>query len=53
MGEAVKYIGDIIANFLRIVQSITIFDVLDILMLAFLIYYLIKLMRETRAMQTC
>lgn len=51
MGEAVKYIGDIIANFLRIVQSITIFDVLDILMLTFLIYYLIKLMRETRAMQ--
>lgn len=51
MGEAVKYIGDIIANFLRIVQSITIFDVLDILILTFLIYYLIKLMRETRAMQ--
>lgn len=51
MGEAVKYIGDIIANFLRIVQSITIFDVLDILMLTFLIYFLIKLMRETRAMQ--
>ncbi len=51
MSEAVKYIGDIIANFLRIVQSITIFDVLDILMLTFLIYYLIKLMRETRAMQ--
>ncbi|MBD5113526.1 MAG: TIGR00159 family protein [Ruminococcaceae bacterium] len=51
MGEAFKYIGDIIANFLRIVQSITIFDVLDILMLTFLIYFLIKLMRETRAMQ--
>lgn len=51
MGEAIKYIGDIIANFLRIVQSITIFDVLDILMLTFFIYYLIKLMRETRAMQ--
>lgn len=51
MSEAVKYIGDIIANFLRIVQSITIFDVLDIIMLTFLIYYLIKLMRETRAMQ--
>lgn len=51
MSEAVKYIGDIIANFLRIVQSITIFDILDILMLTFLIYYLIKLMRETRAMQ--
>lgn len=51
MGEAVKYIGDIIANFLRIVQSITIFDVLDIVMLTFLIYFLIKLMRETRAMQ--
>ncbi|MDE7400389.1 MAG: diadenylate cyclase CdaA [Oscillospiraceae bacterium] len=51
MGEAVKYIGDIIANFLRIVQSVTIFDVLDILMLTFLIYFLIKLMRETRAMQ--
>lgn len=51
MSEAIKYVSDIIANFLRIVQSITIFDVLDILMLTFLIYYLIKLMRETRAMQ--
>lgn len=46
-----KYIEDIFGNFVRIVQSITVFDVLDILLLTFLIYALIKLMRETRAMQ--
>lgn len=46
-----KYIEDILANFLRIVRSVTIFDVLDILLLTFLIFALIKLMRETRAMQ--
>lgn len=48
---AFKYIEDIFGNFIRIVQSVTIFDVLDILLLTFLIYSLIKLMRETRAMQ--
>ena len=46
-----KYIEDIFGNFVRIVQSVTIFDVLDILLLTFLIYALINLMRETRAMQ--
>lgn len=46
-----KYIKDIFGNFVRIVQSVTVFDVLDILLLTFLIYSLIKLMRETRAMQ--
>ncbi len=46
-----KYIEDIFGNFVRIVRSITIFDVLDILLLTFLIYVFIKLMRETRAMQ--
>lgn len=46
-----KYIEDIFGNFVRIVRSITIFDVLDILLLTFLIYAFIKLMRETRAMQ--
>lgn len=49
--SAFKYIEDIFGNFLRIVRSITIFDVLDILLLTFLIYSFIKLMRETRAMQ--
>lgn len=46
-----KYIEDIFGNFVRIVRSVTVFDVLDILLLTFLIYALIKLMRETRAMQ--
>lgn len=46
-----KFIQDIFGNFVRIVMSVTIFDVLDILLLTFLIYSLIKLMRETRAMQ--
>ena len=46
-----KYIEDIFGNFVRIVQSVTVFDVLDILLLTFLIYALINLMRETRAMQ--
>ena len=46
-----KYIEDIFGNFLRIVRSVTVFDVIDILLLTFLVYSLIKLMRETRAMQ--
>ncbi|MCH5203697.1 MAG: diadenylate cyclase CdaA [Oscillospiraceae bacterium] len=49
--EAVEYIKDIFQNFVKIFQSITVFDVLDILILTFLVYYIIKLMRETRAMQ--
>lgn len=49
--SAFKFIEDIFGNFIRIVQSVTVFDVLDILLLTFLIYSLIKLMRETRAMQ--
>ncbi len=51
MEEIVEYIKDIYQNFLRIIQSITFFDVLDIIILTFLVYYLIKLIRETRAMQ--
>ncbi|MCI5579247.1 MAG: diadenylate cyclase, partial [Oscillospiraceae bacterium] len=46
-----KYIEDIFGNFVRIFQSVTIFDVLDIILLTILVYSLIKLMRETRAMQ--
>lgn len=49
--EAVEYLKDIFRNFLRIIQSLNFFDVLDILILTFLVYYVIKLMRETRAMQ--
>ena len=49
--EAVEYVKDIFRNFVKIVQSINFFDVLDILILTFFIYYIIKLMRETRAMQ--
>ena len=49
--EIIKYIEDILQNFVNMIQSINIFDVLDILLLTLLVYYLIKLMRETRAMQ--
>ncbi|MDE7194331.1 MAG: diadenylate cyclase CdaA [Oscillospiraceae bacterium] len=45
------YITDILQNFVRIIMSISFFDILDILILTFLVYYIIKLMRETRAMQ--
>ncbi len=48
---AIEYVKDISRNFVKIFQSITFFDVLDILILTFLVYYVIKLMRETRAMQ--
>lgn len=43
-------VSDILQNFVRVIKSITFFDVLDILILTFLVYYVIKLMRETRAM---
>ena len=36
---------------MNIIHSLNIFDVLDILILTFLVYYVIKLLRETRAMQ--
>ena len=51
MEELVKYVEDIFQNFVRIVRSISFYDVLDILILTLLVYYLVKLMRETRAMQ--
>lgn len=49
--EAIEYIKDIAQNFVKIFQSINFFDILDVLILTFLVYYIIKLMRETRAMQ--
>ncbi len=51
MENILNYVTDYFQNFLRIIQSINFFDVLDIIILTFLVYYLIKLMRETRAMQ--
>lgn len=45
------FVSDIFQNFIKLVQSITFFDVLDILLMTVLIYLIIKLMRETRAMQ--
>ncbi len=51
MEDFVLYVRDIFQNFLRIIQSISFFDVLDILILTFLLYYLIKLVRETQAVQ--
>ncbi len=38
-------------DFTGIIRSITFFDILDILLVAVLVYQLIKLLRETRAMQ--
>lgn len=49
--ELFNYISDIFQNFVKIIISINFFDILDILILTFLVYYVIKLMRETRAMQ--
>ncbi len=51
MERVVVFFSDIFQNFLRIVQSINYLDVLDILILTLLVYFLIKLMRETRAIQ--
>jgi len=51
LGEIVEYITDVFQNFTRIILSINFFDVLDIIILTFLVYYVIKLMRETRAVQ--
>lgn len=51
MENFLNYVTDYLQNFLRILRSINFFDVLDIIILTFLVYYLIKLMRETRAMQ--
>lgn len=51
MEGMVEYIKDVFQNFTRIILSIDLFDVLDILILTFLVYYVIKLLRDTRAMQ--
>lgn len=51
MERVVGFITDIFQNFLNIIQSINFFDVLDIFILTLLVYFLIKLMRETRAIQ--
>lgn len=49
--EFFEYISDIMQNFIRIVQSIGFFDILDILLLTIVIFYLLKLTEETRAKQ--
>ncbi len=49
MEELVEYFSDVFQNFTRIILSINFFDVLDIIILTFLVYYVIKLIRETRA----
>lgn len=45
------YISDVFNNLLRVLMSITVFDVIDILLLAVLICVVIKFMQETRAEQ--
>ena len=45
------YIYDALGTILSVIQSITLVDVIDILLLTLLIYYLLKIIRETRAGQ--
>lgn len=49
--EFFSYISDAFSNLVRVLMSITVFDVIDILLLAVLICVIIKLMQETRAEQ--
>lgn len=49
--EVYEYIRDIAQNFVRVIQSISFFDIIDILMLTVVIFYVLKLTKETRAMQ--
>ncbi len=49
--DLTTYLSDIFQNFIRVVMSITVFDIIDILLLTYLIYVVIKLMKETRAEQ--
>lgn len=45
------YIYDALGTILSVIQSITLVDIIDILLLTLLIYYLLKIIRETRAGQ--
>ena len=45
------YISDVFSNLVRVFMSITVFDVIDMILLAVLICVVIKLMQETRAEQ--
>ncbi|MFI3141391.1 MAG: diadenylate cyclase CdaA [Clostridia bacterium] len=47
----VDFFQDIITQVMRLVSAISFVDVLDIAVVAFLIYYSIKLLRQTRAFQ--
>lgn len=49
--DFLSYISDIMNNLLRVIMSITVFDVIDILLLAVLICVVIKFMQDTRAEQ--
>ena len=49
--EVYEFIRDISQNFIRVMQSVSFFDILDILMLTVVIFYVLKLTMETRAMQ--
>ena len=49
--DLLSYISDAFNNLLRVLMSITVFDVIDILLLAVFIFLVIKLMQETRAEQ--
>lgn len=49
--EFFNYISDAVNNLVRVLMSVTIFDVIDIILLAVLICVVIKFMQETRAEQ--
>lgn len=49
--DFLSYISDIMNNLMRVIMSITVFDVIDILLLAVLICVVIKFMQDTRAEQ--
>lgn len=49
--DFLSYISDIMNNLVRVIMSITVFDVIDILLLAVLICVVIKFMQDTRAEQ--
>lgn len=49
--DLMSYISDVFNNFVRVLMSITVFDIIDMFLLAVLIFLIIKLMQETRAEQ--
>ena len=47
----ITYLTDIWNSLLHVIRSVTVIDVIDILFLTIILYWVIKLVRETRAEQ--